>query len=288
MLPRTIPSPWAPPLKCQGIKTRLVPFLARTLRWSGEGRWVEPFLGSGAVALNLRPRAALLCDTNPHLVRFYEAIQAGHLTPEGVAHRLTREGDRIGREGDVAYRQIRDRFNAEGDPLDFLLLNRACFNGLVRFNARGAFNVPFCRKPDRFRPAFVTKVANQVGRARDAMAGRDWTFRVADWRETLAEVRADDFVYLDPPYLGRFADYYHRWDEAEASALAARAAALPCGMALSAWLRNRFRENPHLGAWDWTERATTEHFYHLGAREDLRHPMTEVLLVTPGFRVEGP
>ena len=40
--------PQAPPLKTQGIKTKLTPFIARHIDWDWRGRWVEPFLGSGA------------------------------------------------------------------------------------------------------------------------------------------------------------------------------------------------------------------------------------------------
>ena len=99
------------------------------------------------------------------------------------------------------------RFNESHDPHDFLFLNRSCFNGLVRFNRTGHFNTPFCRKPERFRPAYVTKICNQVQQAADRMAEKSWKFICADWPTVLHEAREGDFVYCDPPYAGRFSDY---------------------------------------------------------------------------------
>ena len=57
-------SPKAPRIKTQGIKTKVVPLIAKSIQWSGEGRWIEPFLGSGVVALNVAPERALPADTN--------------------------------------------------------------------------------------------------------------------------------------------------------------------------------------------------------------------------------
>ena len=48
-LPKVLEAVKAPPIKCQGIKTRLVPFIGEQIAWRGEGRWIEPFLGSGVV-----------------------------------------------------------------------------------------------------------------------------------------------------------------------------------------------------------------------------------------------
>ena len=57
--------PKAPPIKTQGIKTRLAPFIARHVAWDWRGVWIEPFLGSGAVLLNLRPPRAVAADPAP-------------------------------------------------------------------------------------------------------------------------------------------------------------------------------------------------------------------------------
>ncbi len=286
MLPTVPDKVIVPPLKCQGIKTKLVPFILRNVRWDGRGRWIEPFLGSGVVLFTAQPPRALVADTNPHIIAFYRALYEGHITPQSVHAHLTAEGRKLAQVGDDYYYEVRARFNAQPTPLDFLFLNRAGFNGLMRFNRQGAFNVPFCRKPERFSKSYVTKITNQVARVQRAMAGKDWEFRVAAWEETLAEAHEGEFVYLDPPYVGRHADYYSRWDENDAHRLAEVAAALPCGFALSMWKENKFRRNPHLDRWaTFTVERTFEHFYHLGATEDLRHTMTEALLIKTGYAV---
>lgn len=63
-------------------------------------------------------------------------------------------------DGDHYYK-VRERFNKHGKSLDFLLLNRACFDGMIRFNRAGGFNVPFCRNPERFSKALIAKIVNQ-------------------------------------------------------------------------------------------------------------------------------
>jgi len=63
-----------PPLKCQGIKTKLVRDIQCLLNDYKFDRWIEPIRGSCVVALNLQPRLALLCDTNVHLIRLYQDI----------------------------------------------------------------------------------------------------------------------------------------------------------------------------------------------------------------------
>ena len=173
-----------PPLKIQGIKTKLVSFILNQVKWDGRGRWVEPFLGSGVVVLNVNPERALLADANEHIIRFYRAIQTGEMTPYELRCFLEREGHSLKAKGQVHYYELRERFNAHHSPFDFLFLNRACFNGMMRFNAQGKFNVPFCRKPERFARAYVTKICNQVAWAGERIKGRDWHFAVWDWRDT--------------------------------------------------------------------------------------------------------
>lgn len=285
LLPRRIDKVYVPPVKCQGIKTKLVPFIMKTVSWSGQGRWIEPFLGSGVVLFNVAPRRALVSDLNPHIIRLYQGIYRGEITPLRVREHLEREGDLLARTGAGAdesyYYEVRQRFNEQSDPLDFLFLNRSCFNGMIRFNRRGEFNVPFCRKPDRFRPAYITRIVNQVEALRQLMADKDWEFRCCDWRQALKDCEPQDFVYLDPPYIGRHTGYFNTdWSEETAHELAERARALPCSLALSMWKETTHRRNEHLEqSWGWAKAYETEHFYHLGSTEALRNSVVEALLV---------
>lgn len=271
----------APPLKIQGIKTKLVPFIMRHVRWQGRGKWVEPFLGSGAVLFNVEPERALVADTNEHIIRFYQSIQSGKLNAHNLRNFLEKEGKILSEKGEAHYYYIRERFNSEHSPFDFIFLNRSCFNGMMRFNSRGGFNVPFCKKPNRFSPAYVTKICNQVAWAQKKMFEKEWKFVTQDWRATLAAVEEEDFVYLDPPYNSRHTDYFNRWSEDEADALAHAVKQLASGFAYSTWKQNKYRVNEHLERHfsDYTI-VTKDHFYHVGPTESLRNAMEEALVVS--------
>lgn len=282
LFPRKV-RPKAPPIKSQGIKTKIVPFIFESFEWQGDkGTWIEPFVGSGAVAFNAGAPRVIAADANRHLIGFYKAIQDGAITATGVRKYLISEGAILESKGEDHYYAIRDRFNKEGDPIDFLFLSRACFNGMIRFNRKGGYNVPFCRKPERFRPAYITKIVNQVAWIAGVIKNAEWVFVVQDWRETLKAARTEDFVYLDPPYVGRHTDYFSSWSDEEADELAKALRNLGCGFAYSMWYKNQYRENTHLERWfgDYPK-ALTSHFYHVGPTESLRNPMEEALIVSP-------
>ena len=274
-----------PPIKCQGIKTKLVRFIIDSIRWAENGKWMEPFVGSGVVVLNVAPHRALLTDTNVHVIRFYNDIASGLVTPSSVRGFLEKEGRILSQVGEAYYYEVRSRFNSHPTSHDFLFLNRCDFNGVIRFNSKGQFNVPFGKKPDRFRPAYVTKIVNQVAYIASLIRDNEWTFREADWRDTLAQAHEEDFVYADPPYIGRHADYYNKWTEHDALELFNDLESLPCGFALSTWSQNKYRTNPYLPSSDSVIIKTINHFYHVGATESLRNPMVEALVIKGGFEV---
>ena len=101
---------------------------------SEKSMWVEPFMGSGVVGFNVAPKTAVFADTNPHIIAFYNQIKEGEITACRVREFLEREGEILSQNGDVYYYEVRDRFNKNHAPLDFLFLNRSCFNGMIRFN----------------------------------------------------------------------------------------------------------------------------------------------------------
>lgn len=279
-LPKHITQVIVPPIKCQGIKTKLVRFIGESIEWNGKGRWIEPFMGSGVVAFNIRPAKAILADSNKHIIRVYKEIQKNKINLHSIRERLFEMGSILEQRGEDFYYEVRKRFNEKGDPFDFIFLNRSCFNGLMRFNSRGEFNVPFGHKPGRFTRAYITKIANQVNNIASVIKDKDWHFEVADWKQTIKKASVTDFVYMDPPYVGRHTDYFNSWSEDEAVNLSIEASRLPCKYALSMWLENKYRKNSHLEQhWSNTEIKTFSHFYHVGSSESLRNAMTEALVM---------
>ncbi len=283
--------PLVPPLKCQGIKTKLVGEISALAGNQSFQRWVEPFCGSCVVALNVQPKNALLSDSNVHIIRLYQEVQSGALTPALAKSFLTDEGNKLRQDGEPYYYAVRQRFNARPNSLDFLFLNRSCFNGVMRFNRSGKFNVPYGHKPERFAQAYVTKITNQIRRIAEVISCCGWTFAPAGFRQTLGCIRPDDLIYADPPYAGRHVDYFNSWSDADEMELANLLKELPCRFILSTWHSNEFRKNRLLEQ-HWNDPRfhvlLREHFYHVGSTEDLRHPMIEALITNFPVRVTRP
>ncbi len=270
---------YVPPIKSQGIKTKLVPWIRDFIPGDFTGTWIEPFMGTGVVAFNLVPLKAVLCDTNPHLINFYRAIQDGEITPSCVREFLVEEGAQLYSRGEEHYYYIRERFNSGHNPLDFLFLNRSCFNGMIRFNRKGGFNVPFCRKNNRFAKAYVTRIVNQVSYVASLIKENDFIFTCRDFKETIESAVSADILYCDPPYIDRNTDYFNGWNENCEHQLYDSLSKANCSFILSTWHHNAYRKNEYLDSlWNCYSVFTREHFYHVGAVERNRNPVTEALV----------
>lgn len=266
-----------PPIKCQGIKTKLAPKIIESMGYKG-GTWIEPFFGSGAVGFNASPTKALFSDTNPHLISFYVSLAQAEITPAIARDFLENEGAMLGKIGGDYYYEVRDRFNESGSPLDFLFINRSCFNGVIRFNRSGRFNTPFCRKRDRFSKAYITKIVNQISWVFDLIRRNDWEFVCQDFRLPIAAAHDNDVIYCDPPYGGRHADYFNLWGSEDEDDLFRLLSGTKARFVLSTWMENEHRRNPEIDKWERFNISVTEHFYHVGASESNRKPMTEALV----------
>lgn len=268
-----------PPIKSQGIKTKLVHWINDCSKEAPYNRWIEPFMGTGVVAFNVQPKQALLCDSNPHLITFYQAVQNKKVTSEIARRFLVFEGAKLlETEGDHYY-VVRERFNANADPLDFLFLSRSCFNGMMRFNKKGGYNVPSCRKPNRFAQALITKICNQIDAVSYVIEKNDFEFKHQEFTSTLAEATADDLIYCDPPYIGRHVDYFDSWSEDEEKQLHSGLTQSNAKFIMSTWLKNKYRTNDYVfSLWGDESILIKEHFYHVGAKESNRNAVYEALL----------
>lgn len=270
-----------PPIKIQGIKTKLVPFIAKNIEFDSNGTWYEPFMGSGVVGFNLAPKNAVFGDVNPYIINFYNQLKSNKITPSIVREYLNIEGAKLAEtppDKNSYYYTVRKRFNELHNPLDFLFLQRSNFNGMIRFSKNG-YNVPFGRKPNRFGKALITKIVNQVDTIQKKIQANNWKFVCDDWKNVVKNIKTNDFVYLDPPYIGRNADYFTPWENKDANELADYFNKhTEIHFALSMWYQNKYRKNNYITRWRGNI-VTNEHFYFLGGYEKNRTSMIEALII---------
>src|SRR3954468_12340634 len=207
-------TPLRPLLKWAGGKRQLLPEL-RPFYPPAFARYFEPFLGSGAVFLDLHNGGRLegcdvhLSDINADIIGCYRAVRDD---VDAVIAAL-RGHDRSYRAGGGAhFYKVRDRdFNparlevhASDDPAAaytpalaamLIFLNRTGFNGLFRLNARGAFNVPHGRNTN-------PRICDEDNlRAYSRLLSRPgMRLEVCGFDVMLERPGRGDFVYLDPPY----------------------------------------------------------------------------------------
>lgn len=275
-----------PPIKSQGIKTKLVPWINDLILRSGislDSRWIEPFFGTGVVGFNSPVRGIhVVGDTNPHIIEFYRKVQSGEITSYTMRAYLEREGKLLKQadeDGYAYYRFVRNRFNAAHSPYDFIFLSRAGFNGMMRFNKKGDWNIPFCKKAGRFSPAYITKICNQIENVAQVIRKKEWKFNNVSFLDTIAHAEVNDIIYCDPPYYGRYVDYYNGWTEKDEEELFNALSKTRAKFILSTWHHNDYRPNDMIKCfWRHFNVMTKEHFYHNGGKIENRHSMTEALV----------
>ncbi|MDR2147271.1 MAG: Dam family site-specific DNA-(adenine-N6)-methyltransferase [Tannerella sp.] len=279
-----------PPIKSQGIKTKLVPWI-KEVAPKVSGRWIEPFLGTGVVAFNSGYKKAILNDTNPHIINFYKSVQNQEITPVSMRRYLQEEGERLrtaDNNGYEHYLTVRSRFNSgEYSPYDFIFLSRAGFNGMMRFGSKGNWNIPFCKKPDRFAQAYITKIVNQlIAVSQIVQPEPEWQFYNKTFSEIIPLATENDIIYCDPPYFGRHVDYYNGWTEKDEEILFHLLSETKAKFILSTWHHNDWRENEMIKKyWGKFNILTKDHFYHNGGNVENRREVVEALVCN--FDVNG-
>ena len=69
------------------------------------------------------------------------------------------------------------------------------------------------------QPAYITKICNQIDNVASVIRKKEWVFRNQTFLDTILLARENDIIYCDPPYFGRYVDYYNGWTEDDEFAL---------------------------------------------------------------------
>lgn len=194
---------WLAPFICDGIRNKL----AET-----SGRYIEPFLGGGAVALDLALPNMLLADVNKHLIHMFVAVRD---YPRAVARELQRMT--VGRDAFLRQRS-KCRVRRAAYAAQFVYLSRLSFNGLLRVNASGAYNMPYGLAANG-----APHPLPDITRFMDVhQAIRTSEIRCWDFRKTISMAKPGDVLFCDSPYDGTFTSYTaSKFDETDQRDLAA-------------------------------------------------------------------
>ncbi len=176
-----------PPLKWAGGKRWFVANYGKLLPDEFD-RYVEPFLGSGALFFGLNPARSILSDVNSELINLYEIIRD---QPIELQEKLEWYQLRHSKEFYYKARGSRPRTNLN-KAARFLYLNRTCFNGLYRVNLKGEFNVP---KGSKDRVVLETDNFELL-----SSVLKNVELCCQDFEETLDMTVKGDFAFVDPPY----------------------------------------------------------------------------------------
>jgi DNA adenine methylase len=185
-----------PFVKWAGGKRQLIGEILERIPHSFEN-YIEPFLGGGAVLFALQPKRALINDINASLIHTYKTIAC---EPQEFIVKIKALDSRIAEGGKEYYYFIRDLYNSKlmREEFDlelaalFVFLNKHCFNGLYRVNAKGLFNVPYNNsKKSSIDEEVILEVSKYL---------KELTICLGDFEVACKDAKEGDFIFLDSPY----------------------------------------------------------------------------------------
>lgn len=179
-----------PILKWAGGKTQMLGELLPRVPKS-YGRYIEPFLGGGALFFSLKPDNAIIADSNPELINMY--LQVAHHLDDVIECLQKYENT-----SDMFYevRSLNWQTLPEAEAAArTIYLNKTCFNGLYRVNKNGQFNTPFGKyKNPKICDIETLRLASETLKKANILCG-DYILVLEHY------AKSGDFVFLDPPYL---------------------------------------------------------------------------------------
>ena len=186
------------PIPYQGSKRRIAPTILRYFP-THISRLIEPFAGSAALSMAAVARSCAdrvwINDGHAPLIQLWrEIINA----PKELADKYScLWNDQLRQEREY-FDMVRNRFNEQHDPVDFLYLLARCVKASVRYNSKGEFN----NTPDnRRKGARPLEMRSRIVGASELLYDRTkltgW-----DYKQVLDGCAEDDVLYMDPPYQG--------------------------------------------------------------------------------------
>ena len=231
-----------PMIKYRGGKSKEISHFISNMP-ENYNRYIEPFCG--ALYFYLEPQNAIINDVNTRLYSFYKQMKEKYPIARGqldeiqiIYERNQKEyeaikkqhpEERVENKNEALYYKMRDMFNHKIkceylDSVVYFFINKTAYSGMIRYNAKGEYNVPFGRYKN-FNTKLITEEHYELLK-------RTKIYNY-DYSEIFNMAGNDDFIFLDPPYDCVFSDYGNEtyrdgFGEDEHRRLANDFANLPC------------------------------------------------------------
>ena len=155
-------------------------------------KYIEPFVGTGAVLATLSPQIAIAGDTLKPLIEIWILLQNN---PNRLIEYYKSVISRFYQSREKTYNEIRDKYNCSPNGLDLLILSRTCYGGVVRFTIEGKMSTPIGPHDPISADSFASRVIDW----RKCISGT--MFLNQSFIDTMALADKGDIIYCDPPYI---------------------------------------------------------------------------------------
>lgn len=192
------------PLNYTGGKYKLLPQLLELFP-KQVNTFVDLFAGGGNVSANVKAEKVVFNDLMwqvPEMLQEFKKIGVEESLRKIDGYISSYDLSKENKEGYLALRELYNK--GKSDPLMLYTLICYSFNNQIRFNNKGAYNMPFGKDRSSFNPTLREKFIIFVQR----LQSMEIQFSSKDFRELdLDTLGENDFVYCDPPYLITVASY---------------------------------------------------------------------------------
>lgn len=245
-LPKLIVNPIGAPIIIHGSKLKLIQWMFKSIQWNGKGRYIEPFLGSGVVFLNLLPKRSLVNDKNPHIIRLYKDLYEKKLHLKEMGEKIIATSQKILDKGTEVYYEIRDQFNSSPSTEHLIILSITSYRNLMRFNSKGEFNAPPNIDDRTLRGGKYAKmIVKRIRKTEKLLSDLEIEFYNEDYRTIFEMVQDGDFLYLDPPYVKK-GGYIGHFDTEDLEWMVTWMNETQHNFAFSHWYKDKNEINPYL------------------------------------------
>lgn len=155
-------------------------------------KFIEPFVGTGAILATLSPERAIAGDTLTPLIEIWKLLQND---PQELIDHYASIITRFNCNRQKTYDEVRQRYNSSPNAIDLLVLSRTCYGGVIRFTREGKISTPIGPHKPISPKTFAPRVLEWKARVKKV------TFLNQSFIDTMSLVEKGDLVYCDPPYI---------------------------------------------------------------------------------------